>query len=76
MEFGQGACLDELGGDAVGRGNDLNVLRSFTYTPRPESGRDCLICATFAWKGACLDELAGVRSVVDCHEGDSIRKAF
>ena len=36
-------------------GTAQNVLRSFTYTPRPESGRDCLVCATFAWEGACLD---------------------
>ena len=26
----------------------------------PKSGRGCLIHATIAWKGACLDELADV----------------
>ena len=31
-----------------GRGNDFNVLRTFTGKPRPESRPDCLICATFA----------------------------
>ena len=30
------------------RGNSLNVSRTFATNPRPESGPDCLTCATFA----------------------------
>ena len=29
-------------------GTQQNVLESFTWKPRPESGRDCLTCAYFA----------------------------
>jgi len=29
------------------KGNNFNSWRSFTWKSRPESGLDCLICATF-----------------------------
>ena len=29
-------------------GTTFKVLRTFTWKPRPESGRDCLTCAIFA----------------------------
>ena len=32
------------------RGTAWKVLRTFAWKPRPESGRDCLICAMFARK--------------------------
>ena len=34
------------------KGTTLNVLRTFPAKPRPESGLDCLMCATFARSGA------------------------
>ena len=39
---------------AIGpRGNNLKGLRTLTCKPRPESGRDCLTCATFAQQRTC-----------------------
>jgi len=42
----------------------LNVFSTFAVKPRPESGLDCLICATFARQRIDLPQGAGVYKVV------------